>query len=129
MSASTYTTENIQKAIYGGTVYPLPSSYYLGLHSGDPTASGTALEFVGNGYVRKMFTPTIGVTPGFISTNDASILFTADGGDWSEATYFSVWDAEAGGNMLDYSSIGVPFTLLDTKNVIVNAGDLTMNQS
>ncbi len=129
MSASTYTIENIQKALYGGVVFPLPSGYYLGLHSASPTGSGTVGELSGNGYVRKVFTATVGVSPAFESSNVGNILFTADGGDWVEATYFSVWDAESGGNMLDYSAIGVPFTLLDTKNIIVNPGGLTMNQS
>ncbi len=129
MSASNYTIENIQKALYDGTAFPLPAGHFLGLHSGDPTGTGLSLEFSGNGYAREAFNPAIGASPTFIASNDAGVLFTADGGDWLEATYFSVWDSLSGGNMLDYSSIGVPFTLLDTKSVIVNAGDLTMNQS
>ncbi len=128
MSASTYTIENIQKSLYSGVAFPLPAGYYLGLHSGDPTAAGTALEFTGNGYVRVAFTATVGAGPIFTATNDDNILFTASGGDWSEATYFSVWDDENAGNMLDYSAIGVPFINLDGESSIVNTGDLTINQ-
>ncbi len=128
MSASTYTIENIQKALYGGVAFPLPSGYYLGLHSGDPTPSVGANELSGNGYVRQVFTAVVGSAPAYESSNTENILFTADGGDWVEATYFSVWDTLSGGNMLDFSSIGSPVTLLDTKSFIVNPGDLTMNQ-
>ncbi len=128
MSASTYSKGNIQQSMYNGIPMPMPTGWYLGLHSEDPTADGTIGELTGLGYIRKAFTPTTGITPDFDINNVDSILFTATGGDWVEATYFSVWDAEDAGNMLDYQAITTPITLTDGNSFVVNPNDLLIEQ-
>ncbi len=128
MSASTYSKGNIQQSMYNGIPMPLPIRWYLGLHSEDPTADGTIGELTDFGYIRRAFTPTPAVAPDFNIYNDDSILFTATGGDWVEATYFSVWDDDKDGNMLDYQAITEPITLVDGNSFVVNPNDLLIEQ-
>ncbi len=126
MSASRYSKQNIQSALYGGVMMPLPNSWFLGLHSEDPTVDGTVGELTGFGYRRALFTPNQPLYPDYIVTNEGSILFTATGGDWIQASFFSVWDGS--GNMLDYQAMPIPFAVLDGNSLIVEPNELVIEQ-
>lgn len=128
MAASTWSKEQIQKALYANTVITKPTAWYLALHSADPTDACTVGELSGNGYIRKAFTPLIGADP-FVVSNTGAVTFTASGGDWAEATHFSVWSAETGGNPLDHGPLDAARTILDGGSLIVPAEDLDIEQT
>ena len=89
----------------------LPSNYYIGLSSTAPTASGTNVtepSTSGTGYARvrlaSLSTPNNGVI-----TNSAAITFAESTADWftsaSPATYYVIYDAATGGNLLMYNAL------------------------
>lgn len=74
---------------------PPVGELFVGLHTADPTVTGTVGELSGNGYAR--VAASFGAAASKSCANDAAVTFAAaTGSDWAEATHFSVWDAIAG---------------------------------
>lgn len=122
MALSNYSEDRLLKANYGNTAPALPTAWYLALHSGDPGETGSANELTAGGYARKVWTPV--AVSGGTTSNDAAIVFAAATENWSEITYVSVWDAVTAGNMLDYHTIAVPRTILNTGVLTFATGEL-----
>lgn len=112
--ASTYTKNNILKALLQGTALPLPAGTYISLHTADPGATGAneATTAAWPAYVRRKAeasgamgsgwtTPTAGV-----STNTNQLTYPAnDGASIVTVTHFAIWDALSGGNCLDSAAL------------------------
>lgn len=112
MPSSTYLANGLINYIYRGQAFTAPSTYWIALHSANPTAAGLlATELTGGSYARleASFTaPSSGA-----STNEDELFF--DGLPSAAAVgYISVWDSSSAGNMLSYD---------DFTSVAVNAGD------
>lgn len=112
MPSSTYLANGLINYIYRGQAFTAPSTYWIALHSANPTAAGLlATELTGGSYVRleaSFTSPSSGS-----STNETELFF--DGLPSAAAVgYISVWDSSSAGNMLSYD---------DFTSVAVNAGD------
>jgi len=76
-----------------------PTSWYVALHTGDPTADGSTNELTDANYVRQSATFTASQATLWQVANDADVVFPAADAAYT-ATYVTVWDAATGGNML-----------------------------
>lgn len=87
----------------------IPTEYYIGLSTTEPTMSGTNVSepASGAGYSRVLLnnlsTPTNGVV-----TNTANINFEESTASWGTITHFVIYDAEIGGNLLMYGALSTP---------------------
>jgi hypothetical protein len=112
--ASTYTKNNILKALLQGTTFPLPTGTYISLHTADPGATGANEVTTGAmpAYVRRKAegagalgtgwsTPTTGV-----STNANQLTFPSNNGAGVvTVTHFAIWDALTAGNCLESAAL------------------------
>lgn len=87
----------------------IPTEYYIGLSTTEPTMSGTNVSEPTSsaGYSRVLLnnlsTPTNGVV-----TNTANINFEESTASWGTITHFVIYDAEIGGNLLMYGALSTP---------------------
>lgn len=110
------------------TAFPAdPAAVYVALHDGDPTGAGTG----GDDVTTDIRTAgRVAVTFGSIASramaNSADVDFglAVAGADLS---HFSIWDAQAAGNMLAYSPLTIPRTILAGDPVVFPTGDLEWN--
>jgi hypothetical protein len=92
----------------------LPTTYYIGLSSTTPTASGTNVtepSTSGTGYARKQLTSLSTPSNGVIQ-NSSAISFPESTATWfsasSPATYYVIYDSLTGGNLLMYNELTAP---------------------
>lgn len=87
----------------------IPTEYYIGLSTTEPTMSGTNVSepSTSAGYGRVLLenlsTPTNGVV-----TNTANINFEESTASWGTVTHFVIYDAEIDGNLLMYGALSTP---------------------
>ena len=87
----------------------IPTQYYIGLSTTEPTMSGTNVNepSANAGYGRVLLenlsTPTNGVV-----TNTANINFEESTASWGTITHFVIYDAEINGNLLMYGALSTP---------------------
>lgn len=95
--------------VYGtDTGITLPTQYYIGLSTTAPTVTGTNVsEPSGAGYSRVELT-TLGKPSGGVVTNTASVDFPESTASWGTVTYFVIYDALTGGNLLQYGQLSTP---------------------
>ena len=100
--------------IVAGNVYgtetgtALPARYFIGLSTTAPTVTGTNVsEPSGAGYSRVELT-TLGKPSGGVVTNTASVDFPESTASWGTVTYFVIYDALTGGNLLQYGQLSTP---------------------
>ena len=101
-------------SIVAGNVYgtetgvALPTQYFIGLSTTAPTVTGTNVsEPSGAGYSRVELT-TLGKPSGGVVTNTASVDFPESTASWGTVTYFVIYDALTGGNLLQYGQLSTP---------------------
>lgn len=84
---------------------------YISLHTAIPTGAG---EVSGGSYARQAagtFTQT-GNNPTSAS-NDNAIAFPTATADWGSITYFGIYDAVSGGNLVAYAAVTVTKSILN----------------
>lgn len=112
MSAASDYLEQALCEHFRGTQLPLPSNFYIALHTADPTDAASATEVTVGAwpaYARQSVgTPLSSAWTASANeggggkqiTNANTINFPANNGAGSVVvTHFSVWDASTGGNM------------------------------
>lgn len=89
----------------------LPTTYYIGLSSTEPTDTGSNVKepsTTGTGYTRVQLTSLTTPADGVI-TNSAAISFPESSSDWfpasSPAQYYVIYDTQSGGNLLMYNQL------------------------
>lgn len=103
-----------------------PPPIFVGLSTSYPTDDGSALaEPSGNNYARVQTSACDwNVASGGSLSNTSEIIFTMATGNWGTMTYFVLFDAAAGGNMLVYGSLGESKTIGSGDITKFAAGDL-----
>lgn len=108
---TTYFLNLVAGNVFGTKTTPaIPSTYYIGLSSTTPTTSGTNVtEPSGGGYARVAFNSAMSEPTNGVITNSAAITFAESTADWftsaSPATYYVIYDAATGGNLLMYNAL------------------------
>lgn len=135
MGASTYTKNNILKALLKGTALPLPTGTYISLHTADPGATGENEVSTGAwpAYVRRKAeaagamgtgwtTPTTGS-----STNTNQLTYPSnDGAGTVTVTHFAIWDALSAGNCLDAAALTASRALSVGDILVFDTGSLSV---
>jgi len=95
--------------VYGtDTGTALPTQYYIGLSTTAPTVTGMNVnEPSGAGYSRVALA-SLGKPSGGVVTNTLSIDFPESTASWGTVTYFVIYDALTGGNLLQYGQLSTP---------------------
>jgi len=100
MSTSVFSSEQLLKWLFTASALGTrPTSWYVGLHTGDPAADGSTNEVADANYVRQSATFTATQNTLWQVTNDADVVFPAADASYN-VTHVTVWDAATGGNAL-----------------------------
>lgn len=122
MSANTnYAETKILDAMFRGTNWTAPTTWYLALHTADPGETGATAEVATGGYAR------IAVTFDAGYALVAQVAWTPSGASWS-LTHASVWDASSGGNCLRKGALTAPITVADGSTVVFAVGAVVMTE-
>jgi hypothetical protein len=105
--------------------FSLPTPWYIALFTAAPSNSGGGTEVSGGSYARVSFTPddsTLYSTQGDTSAtssgtggataNVAAIDFPAPSADWGTVTHWGIYDASSGGNLLYWTTMTTPQTIV-----------------
>lgn len=117
--------------LFDNTAYPAPGTIYVALSTADPTDDGSGIaEPVGNNYAR---VATTGVTwttstAGTLN-NGAMITFPTASGSWGTVSYWALFDALSGGNMLAHGSVTTPKAITLNDVVSFPVGTLIISQT
>lgn len=124
MSAASDFLESALLEHFRGTQLPLPSNYYIALHTADPTDAAEATEVSTTAwpsYARQQVGTSLSsawtaaaseVGGGKQITNANTINFPAnDGASSVTVTHFSIWDANNSGNMWAHAPLTASKTI------------------
>ena len=106
----------------------IPSNYYLGLTSSEPTISGVNTgepSLNGTGYSRVLLSSLSAPEDGVI-TNTATISFDESITDWGVMKYYTVYDSETGGNLLFYGPLSLSRSVEPNTVITIRKGELTI---
>ena len=126
-------TNNVMKsvldAIFGRTSPPSPpANLYVALSTTKPDPDGTGFtEPEGGGYARVQIANDLSsIDPATVDEDDIAIKtlpgpieFPMATGNWGEIKYWGVFDAESGGNLLDYARLIDPIDVVEDDQVII----------
>lgn len=87
----------------------IPTEYYIGLSTTEPTMSGTNVSepSTSAGYGRVLLENLSAPVNGVV-TNTANINFEESTASWGTVTHFVIYDAEIDGNLLMYGALSTP---------------------
>ena len=131
MTALTNYLENkLIDHIFRTSSYTKPTSLYVGLITGIADAeAGSITEVSGGSYARVARAPLDAnwnaSTSNGTTSNSATIQFPAATTDWGTCTYFGIWDAATGGNLLIYAPLTAARTITNGTTPSFGAGALT----
>ena len=127
-SFSDYLEDKILNHTFGKTSYT-PPTIYVALSTADPLddASGLA-EPTGDAYARVQTSASDwnAASDGTLD-NANNIIFPQATGNWGTITYFALFDAATGGDMLVHGALSQPQTIDSGNTVKFAAGDLDIN--
>ena len=89
-----------------------PAAVYIGLHTADPTDTGSGAEVSGFGYARQAM--AFGASSGGTASNSSAVEFpAASGGNWGTITHIGIYDASTSGNLLFHAALTASKTIND----------------
>lgn len=136
--ASTYTQNNILKALLQGTAFPLPTGTWVSLHTADPGVNGANEVSTSNwpAYVRRKAEGAGSMGSGWttatagVSTNTNQLTFPSkDGSGQITITHFALWDAATSGNTLESAALTTPRTLAVGDILVFDIGAMSVTVS
>lgn len=105
-----------------------PTTWFVGLHTADPTEVGNVSELSGNGYARQSVTFT---APASGATENSALLTFGPNTttNWGTVTHLSVWDASTTGNCLAKGALSssVAINVGDSLTIAAGALDITLD--
>ena len=118
-----YLEDKIVNHVFGSTTYTRPTTWYVGLLTGEPSDSATGTEVSGGSYARQSCAFTIQGSGSAIASNTSSITFPTATADWGVVGYVGIYDALSGGNLVAYQNLQQSdFSTSTTKTI--NDGDI-----
>lgn len=123
-NASDYLENQIVDHLFRGATFAKPATLYFGLLTTAQTDANTGTEVTGGSYARVAITPsntnftaTQGGTSGASTgtggntTNAVAITFPAPTANWGSVSYYGIWDAVSGGNLLVWGALNTAKTI------------------
>lgn len=118
-------------ALYGRKTLDVPATLYVGLSTTPPNPDGSNFtEPSGNGYARVevpndttwWYDATVG-NPA-VKANAVPILFPEATGPWGEVSHWGIFDAETGGELIDWAPLTMPMIVDVGQQPQFREGDL-----
>jgi len=125
---SEYYANQIEDALWGLSTYTPPAGIFVALHTADPGTTG-ASEVTDAAYVRQEMDTGTAVTSGGQRPNTAKITYPDRTNSWGMLTYFSLWDAENGGNWLKSAALNNPIDAAAGTDLSFEIGALISGQA
>ena len=106
----------------------IPTEYWIGLSTTAPNLNGTNVTepAASAGYARvkldMLSEPASGVV-----TNEANIDFNESTASWGTVTHFVVFDAQNGGNLLQYGALSTPRSVEAATIMTIKTGYLNLS--
>ena len=105
----------------------IPSKYYLALSTTAPKADGSSCtEPTDSAYARVELTNMSAPANGVVS-NTSLIQFPESTADWGIMSYYGIFDAATGGNLLMYGELTKSRTVEANTIMIVREGSLNLS--
>lgn len=116
--------------VFGTKTTPsLPAAYYVGLSTTAPSLDGTGVsEPTDPAYTRVVLTNMTEPENGVVK-NAVAIGFPDSTEDWGQITYFVIYDALTGGNLLGYNQLDKPRTIQADSQISFKANGLRLSLS
>lgn len=127
MPKSTYTANNTINFWYRNTPQTPPAAVYVALFTVMPGVGGGGTEVSGGNYIRQAV--TIGAPSGGIASNSVEVIFPTATADWGTLVGYAYFDAVTSGNMISFSPLGAPRTILTGDVARFPAGMLTITET
>lgn len=134
MAITNYVMKNVLDSTFGRTSPPSPpSNLYIALSTTKPLPDGTGFtEPSGGNYARVSITNNLSnIDPATVNDDDIAIKalpgpiqFPVATDDWGTITHWGVFDAENGGNLLDYGRLSDPLEVVANDQVIIPDGEI-----
>jgi hypothetical protein len=137
MHLSCYTQNLLTDHLWRSATWSKTTARWFALFSAAPADTGGGTELSGNGYARAQFDASdahyyatqggiSGASSGTVSPsrteNVTSISFPAPTGDWLMASWFGVYDAPTGGNLIGWDALTEPVTVFAGDSQVQFAG-------
>lgn len=106
----------------------IPAQYYIGLSTSEPSIDGTCTgepSTNGTGYSRVLLSDLSTPTDGIIK-NTAPIAFDESLTDWGVMLYYTVYDAQTGGNLLFYGDLSMSRSVEPNTIITIKTGELSI---
>ena len=107
---------------------PIPEEMWIGLSTTAPNVNGTNVTepAASAGYARlkldMLSEPAVGVV-----TNTSSIEFNESTASWGTVTHFVIFDAQNGGNLLQYGALSTPRSVEAATIMTIKTGYLNLS--
>lgn len=131
-AASDFLEAALLEWIFNGGTY----NTYVALFLSDPTDAGVGTEVSGGSYARIRVYANGGGSPawntsvvdgsGYLIDNADDIIFATATADWGTITYFGIYDAASGGNLLVHGALTSSKTIASGEDFKFAAGDLNV---
>ena len=129
---TTYFLNQVMGNVFHTKTSPaLPTKYYIGLSSTQPTVDGECTgepTTSGTGYSRVLLDSLTAPSAGVVS-NSAAISFNESISNWGTMLYYVVYDAATGGNLLFFGSLSVGRSVEPNTIITIKAGELKITLS
>lgn len=97
---------------------------WVSLHTGDPS---TGNEVVGGSYVRQPVTFAASGGDPTIYSNDTVVQYPAATAAWGVVSWFGIYDAVGGGNLMAYATVDIPRDIIISDIVRWEVGQLVVS--
>lgn len=122
---SDYLENALFNHVFRGIPMTSPAAVYVALFTSNPTDAATGNEVIGNAYVRQAV--TFGAPTDGSGSNSAQVTFPVATGTWGLITHAAIYDAESGGNMLNYGPLSLTKQIDNGDQFIYKVGNLVNN--
>lgn len=127
MPKTYYLANNVLNVALRGIPFTPPVTVYVALYTVAPTVSGGGTEVSGGAYARQTVSLSAPVNGQLASTAD--VLFPVATAAWGTVTSFAILDASSGGNMLYFSNLSTPRTVLASDQIRFPTGQLIAQET
>jgi hypothetical protein len=134
MGIGTYAQEYLLNCALRNTAFSRPATFYVSLHTADPTDAGTGAEVSGGSYARmplntgasSEFSAAASGSGGMQCTNTPDLDFPQATAAWGTITHVALWDDDGSpvGNMWFYGPLAASKVIGINDYFSINAGDL-----
>ncbi|HEY4252308.1 MAG TPA: hypothetical protein VGM87_13940 [Roseomonas sp.] len=122
-----YLEEKLIRHTFGGAAFTQPAGRWVGLFTAAPGETGGGTEVSGVNYARQAVPMSFaldGTSGRWTASNTGTVLFPVAGtGGWGTVTWFALFDAVTGGNMLAYAQLTDPADNITPMPKTVDYGD------